>query len=86
MRLEAEARMGKFAGNAQKVQKTESAYHLACLMALGVVSPASPTEYRISHLGKSFVREARSRDHDSDVLRAEDLSNKRLLPPRFLRL
>ena len=68
--LEADARMGKVTGNAQKFLKTEFAYHLAYLVALGVVSPAGPTEYRISHLGKNFVREARYRDDYPEVLRA----------------
>jgi len=68
--LEADARMGKVSGSAQKFLKIEFAYHLAYLVALGVVSPAGPTEYRISHLGKNFVREARYRDDYPEVLHA----------------
>jgi len=68
--LEVDPRVSKISGSAQRLVKTEFAFRLAFLKMIGVVSDAGPAEYRISHLGKNFVREVRYRDDYPEVLRA----------------
>ncbi len=65
--LEANPRAGKIAFTAREMLRDEFVYRLEFLKVLGVISAAGPTEYRISHLGKNFVREAKCRNDFPEI-------------------